>query len=107
MEVEKSNVINLPTFINPTREYNARACIEFAKDTHAGFCDDVTDFAMESVIATLQNFGVFQDAGRQDENDFKLVEQAINSMLYRYYNIEHPLHNMVDTLLEGEETEIE
>lgn len=106
MDKPESNVINLPSFQNETREYNALAAIEFAKSAKMEFCDEVSDFTFETIISTLHNFGIFMDKGRFSPNDAKLVEESVRSIVYRYYNMEHALHNIVDDIFH-EEPELE
>jgi hypothetical protein len=106
---EKSNIHFLKRNMDEQHLKNVDDSINYIKDVRKEFSNEVTDFAMEQTIACIKQFGALSDGGRCKTQDFILLENAIQAIIYRYYNLEHPLHPITDDMfvIEDEESEDE
>lgn len=86
-KLSKSKVLKIEESINQVIE------------TKKEFSNEILDFTTEQTISCLRQFGIFQDPGRVTQKDVILLEQSIQSLIYRYYGILHPIHDIVDQLI--------
>lgn len=75
---------------------NVNESIELAKQIRTDLCDDITEIAMEQLLAFFGAYGIFSDTNRYNARDVIMVENAIASALHRYYGLEHPLQEVTD-----------
>jgi hypothetical protein len=73
--------------------------IEQVKQTKRDYCDEILEFSMEQLVSCLHSFGTFQDSSRVTQKDMILLEQSLQSVLYRYNGLVHPLHTVVEDLI--------
>lgn len=98
---KQENIIQLP---NPNEKFlqdsqQLRLLAKHAKEEH---CQEVLEFVVEQLLANLRSFGVFADPDRIYYKDFGLVEQSIAGLLYRYYGLEHPAHDVAEQVISVE-----
>lgn len=93
------NIIYLPTRSTAPNLLEIEQSIANIQQRKQEYCDEVSDFAMEHLIHCIKGFGFLADGSRVNGKDLVLVELAIESILYRYYGIEHPLHETVEQLI--------
>ncbi len=115
-KTDNDNVVQLPTYASEKQLFDAQSSIKFAKDVKAEFCREAGEFAFEQLFANFKAFGFFQDGNsRVNVKDILLVEQAIESILFRYYGLDHQMHGVVEGMffvtdedeLEDESDEVE
>lgn len=102
-EPSESNVVEFPysfDITNPPTLAIARAQMVEIKTE---FCQETTEFAYEQLIGILQSFGYCIDDAKTNAKDLKLIEESIFSMLCRYTNLNHPLQEMADAMMDDEE----
>lgn len=96
-----SNVIQLPTSLTEKQLYDAESSIKIAQETKQEFCGEVLEFSMEQLFNCFRSFGVFSgDSARMNRKDIVLLEQSMESILFRYYGIPHRLHEIVDDMIQ-------
>lgn len=66
------------------------------------FCDEVLDYSMEHLLNCISSFGFFMDESRIETKDLVMLEQAIQALLYRYYNLEHQMHDVTEQIIDLE-----
>ena len=102
----QTNVVALrPKKLSKAKMVHIEESIEQAREVKRDFCEEVVEFVMEQLISNLQAFGTFQDASKVKQKDVILLEQSIQSLVYRYQGIPHPLHNVIETLIQSTEDE--
>lgn len=106
-ETPVNNVVSLPTPLSESQIYNAQRCVEEAKEIKREFCDESLEFVMEHSLNCMKQFGFLMDGRRVQTQDVVMLEQAIGALMYRYYGLEHPLHEVNDNVIKiaGEEDE--
>lgn len=102
---EENNVMQFPAFKGQREAFNANQSREYMKASKAEFCDEVVEYTMEQVFYILQSMGALQDGRRVNEHDVMLIGEALESLLHRYYGIEHDFHDLVAELYKKDETE--
>lgn len=72
--------------------------IHSAREGKQYFAEEVIEFAMDQTFAIFENFGIRSDKldTPSSTKDLCFLEEAIRSTLYRYYGLEHSLHDFVD-----------
>lgn len=89
-----NNVVQLRNDLSETDIINAEKAIELAKQIRIDLAEDITELAMENFMGLLIPYGILVDNNRVDNRDFIMIEQAIQAALYRFYGMEHPLHEV-------------
>lgn len=108
IKVEKpvSNVIRFPlrhAEVDPPTAAVSRETIDAIKYEHNR---EVTDMVFESVMGMAISFGYFINPDKISQNDMKFIEESIFSAMCRYTNIEHPMHDLVDTMVMPDDDEL-
>lgn len=92
------NVVPLRTSINATDLSNAINAIENAKQIKMDIADDQVEMIMDQITGLMTTYGIVHDNGRVNPLDLVMLESAIAAVLYRYNNLEHPLHEITDSI---------
>lgn len=100
-----NNVVSLHKNLDQPSIKNIEDAIETAKQIKTDISDDLTDVVMENAMGMLTTYGIIADNNRVDTRDIIMLETAIQSMIYRYYGIEHPLHEVTEEVIKIEEEE--
>lgn len=79
---------------------NIEATIESAQQQKRLFVTEVTDFAMDQLVAIFQSFGIFLDSPKIDTRDMVLLEQVLEGIGLRYYRIHHPVHDLIESSIQ-------
>lgn len=98
-----NNVIQLNR-ISGQRLLNAEQTIEAAKNLRIDLVDDVTEIVIENIKSIYFSTGII-DNERLDGRDLMMIEQSIQASLYRYYGLEHPLHEIIETTFDISESD--
>lgn len=108
-EVVANNVIHLNRSLSNADLINAENAIETAKQIRIDLAEDISEFITENIVGMLTPYGILANSNKTDIRDIIMIEQAVASALYRYYGLEHPLHDVTDEVIElpGEEDEEE
>lgn len=100
-----SNVIRFPhrhAQVSPPTSEIARESIEQVKFEH---CREAGEFIYEQTMGVALSFGYFINPDKMNAKDMKMVEETIFSALCRYAGVDHPLHDLIDTMMYDEETD--
>lgn len=100
INVPVSNVIRFPhlhTEVDPPTAAVSRETISQIKYEHNR---EVTDMIYDTVLGMAGSFGYFINPLKVHEADLKMIEEVIFSSLCRYSNIEHPMHELIDTMVQ-------
>ena len=101
----KNNVIGLNKALDESHLHNVEEAIKTAIQIKTDLSDDIAEMTIENVVAFLTSYGVLNDHRRVDTRDMIMLEKAIQAALYRYYGIEHPLHEVTDEVFQFEDSE--
>lgn len=104
-KAEPSNVIQLRPNLDVSNIRNAEEAINLAKQIRIDLADDIAELSMEQLTGWLTSYGIFVDSGKATIQDLIMIENAITAALYRYYGIDHPLHEVTDDVIKFEESE--
>lgn len=89
-----SRIVNRDSLDSITNIDNA---IRAAQEARQFFCEEVLEFAMEQVFATLFQFGFSEKKlDAVSTKDLCMLEEAIRATLYRYHGLDHSLHELTD-----------
>lgn len=106
--VAESNVVTLRTARLTKRKIaHIEASIEQVQFVKREFCEEILEFVMEQLISNLQAFGTFQDSSKIKQKDVILLEQSVQSLIYRYHGLPHPLHSLVESFVNADDDSLE
>ena len=95
-----SNVINFPRYItknaNPVNEKEYSQVLGKLRESVS---DEITDTMMQSNINMLYMNGLFSNIDDLDVRDAIFLEETIRAVVYRYKNIDHPFHEIIDDVI--------
>lgn len=97
-----SNVVQLRPNLTGSDIQNAEDAINLAKQIRTDLADDIADISMEQLCGMLTNYGIFADSGKINIKDMIMIENSIAAALYRYYGLEHPLHEVTEEVFKVE-----
>ena len=95
-----SNVINFPRYI--TKETNPTTELEYIQVTgklRESLSDEITDTIMQSCVNMLFTNGLFSDIEELNIRDAIFLEETIRAVVYRYKNIDHSFHEIIDDVI--------
>lgn len=96
-----SNIINFPRYItkktNPTTEMEY---IQVTGKLRESLADDITDTMMQACVNMLFTHGLFSDIEDLDIRDAIFLEETIRAVVYRYKNLDHMFHPVIEELIE-------
>lgn len=71
-----------------------------AKRVREELAQDLTEVTMEQAMGFLTGYGILREMHKVDGRDLIMLENAIQAILYRYYGLEHPLHEVTEEVFE-------
>lgn len=107
-EVAASNIIPFSKTMDQQHLFNADKAREETASFKEEISNDIAEMAMENIIGMLTTYGALRNPDKIHTMDLMMLENSIQALLYRYYQINHPLHEVTDDLFEidnGETTE--
>lgn len=102
-----SNVILFSRYKSTDRVIDLEQIKEDTDNFKEEIANDVAEMAMENVIGMLTSYGALRDSTRISTFDMMLLENAIQGLLYRYYQIPHPIHEIADEAFQIDDVEEE
>ena len=96
---EINNVVQLRPMIGETQLHNATKTTEIAKEQKREFCDEVLEFVTEQLFVTIRNHGFLSDPQRVNHKDMVMVEQAVQAVLYRNFDLPHPMYEVNEKII--------
>lgn len=103
---KKNNVVSLNKTLDEPHLHNVEDAIQTAIQIKTDLSNDIAELTMENIVAFLTSYGVLNDHSRVDTRDMIMLENAIQASLYRYYGIDHPLHEVTDDVFQFEDEEV-
>lgn len=104
-EPAASNIIPFSKQPAPQQLQNAIQSQEDIINVKTEISNDISEMVMENVMGMLTSYGALRNPEKVNTFDLMMLENSIQALLYRYYRIEHPLHEVTDDLFEIEEEE--
>lgn len=101
-QLEPSNVVQLRPNLDASSIRNAEEAINLARQVRTELAEDIADLSMEQLTGMLTSYGIFVDSGKVNVKDMIMIENAIAAALYRYYGLEHPLHEVTEEVFSFE-----
>lgn len=96
----KSNLLVFPHKETHVDLQDSNRAIANAIEIRQNFCEDISEIVSEQMMGWLNAYGVFRNPDKVNILDITMIETAITAALYRYYDIEHPLHEVTDKVIE-------
>lgn len=96
-----SNIINFPRYI--TKETNPITQDEYIQVTgklRESLADDITDTMMQACVNMMFTNGLFSDLEDLNIRDAIFLEETIRAVVYRYKNLDHMFHPVIEELIE-------
>lgn len=109
-ETPDDNVIHLNPNLTRQKLKNIENSIETIKETKREYCDEALEYIMDHLFNMTASLGFLTDNRRVNSKELILIEQLVQSMLYRYHGLEHEfdeLANNVITIEDEDDEEIE
>lgn len=93
-----SNIIQFPkNNINPHGlEQNSPDLIY---EVRREFCDEVVSDALDALVGIFGSYGVVSRGDVNSIKDIVFLEEALKALLYRYKNLEHSLHPVIEATI--------
>lgn len=90
-----TEIINFPTTADtfPTSRQEAE---EHINEVRKEYCDNVAGDIFEACMQAFSAYGFSIKSNENHIKDIVFVEEAIRSMVYRYKNLSHQLHEISD-----------
>lgn len=76
---------------------------EQINDSKFEICKEVTDVSFDNFLGLARSFGFFNNPARIHDKDLMFLEETIMSVLSRSYGIEHPMHELIDSMFADDE----
>lgn len=100
--VNTDNVVQFKKTLDETHLNNAIEATKTAIQARSTLADDIAELGVESLLGLFTTCGIILDSSRIDPRDLIHVENAIKGLLYRYYRIEHPIHEVTEEVFRFE-----
>lgn len=98
-----SNIVHLNRNLTFENLQNIESAIDQIKQTKKEYCDESLDYIVEHLFNLISSLGFFADNNRINPKELILIEQLIQSALYRYYGLEHEFNALADNVITIEE----
>jgi hypothetical protein len=95
-----SNVVQLHPHLESSRIQNAEDAINLARQVRVELAEDLSELTLEQICGWLGSYGIFTDSGKINSKDIVMLGMAIEAALYRYYGLEHALHEVTEEVVE-------
>jgi len=63
------------------------------------FCDDVVSDALDAIVAVFASYGIVSRGDVDSIRDVIFLEETLKAYAYRYKDIEHGLHELIDNTI--------
>lgn len=93
---KETNVIPFRKSVDGEQLLNITESLETARQIKTDFSDEISEIITEQLFSLMSQFGVFIDRRKVNKEDMAMLENAVYAAVYRYYNLEHPLHDVAD-----------
>lgn len=94
-----NKIVHLRKNVSPADIRNANDAINLAKQIREDLADDITEISMEQFMGWLTYYGIFAESDKFNPKDILMIENAIAGALYRYYGLDHPMHEVTDDVI--------
>lgn len=93
-----TNVIQFPkNNTNPqSLELNSPDVINSVRQQ---FCDEVVSDVLDAVSGIFTTYGIISKGSVDSIKDIVFLEEALKAVTYRYRNLEHNLHPIIDQVI--------
>lgn len=90
-----TKIINFPKTLE-TFPSNREESLQHISEVRKEYCDSVSSDIFEACMQAFTAYGFSIKPDEKHIKDIVFVEEAIKSMIYRYKNLDHQLHDISD-----------
>lgn len=98
-ETSDDNVIHLNPNLTRQKLKNIENSIETIKETKREYCDEALEYIMDHLFNMTASLGFLTDNRRVNSKELILIEQLVQSMLYRYHGLEHEFDELANNVI--------
>lgn len=90
------NIIQFPAKNSEIFPSSAEESMEILNSVRKEFCDEVVADTLEAVTSVFSSYGFTPASDVQTIKDIVFIEEALKAFTYRYKNLGHPLHPIIE-----------
>lgn len=72
---------------------------EIIYEVRKQYCDEVVADVLDAVGGILNSFGIVSNGSADSIKDIVFLEETLKALTYRYKNLEHNLHPIIDQVI--------
>ena len=93
------NVVNFPNSFSELHPSTLEESKEHINAVRQHFCDEVSADATEAFISVLSAFNIHIKPEEHHVKDYVFLEEAVKALVYRYKNLPHSFHEIIDSVI--------
>lgn len=96
---QSDNVIHLSPSLTKQKIKNIEKSINQIKETKREYCDEACEYIVDHLFNLTSSLGFLTDNQRVNGKELVLIEALIQSMLYRYYGLDHEFSELANSVI--------
>lgn len=93
------NIINFPKQSFEQFPLSEQQSVEHLETIRAEYCDAVVQDTFDGIIGILNSYGFILKPDKGSIKDIVFLEEALKAFVYRQKHLEHPFHEIIESVI--------